>query len=106
MRCRPTVEGKMRTRVFPVRVLALGLAGAAHAQSFLGTIRGNVSDPQGAAVSDAAVLVVDEATGVPRAVSTDSEGRFEATNLKPGTYRIDVTTSSFKEYKQSGVVLR
>ncbi|HEY8150942.1 MAG TPA: carboxypeptidase-like regulatory domain-containing protein [Vicinamibacteria bacterium] len=97
----------MRTRVFAVVLLAfLGVAGAAHAQSFLGTIRGTVSDPQGAGVSDAAVLVVDEATGVPRAVSTDSQGRFEAANLKPGTYRIEVATPNFKEFKQTGITLR
>ena len=97
----------MRTRVFGVLLLAfLAIAGAAHAQSFLGTIRGTVIDPQGGGVSDAAVLVVDEATGVPRAVGTDSQGRFEASNLKPGTYRIEVATPNFKEFKQTGVVLR
>ena len=97
----------MRTRVFGVLLLAfLGVAGAAHAQSFLGTIRGTVIDPQGGGVSDAAVLVVDESTGVPRAVGTDSQGRFEASNLKPGTYRIEVATPNFKEFKQTGVVLR
>ena len=96
----------MRTRVFPVLLLTLALAGAAHAQTFLGTIRGTVVDPQGGGVSDAAILVVDESTGVPRAVSTDSQGRFEAANLKPGTYRIEVATPNFKEYKQTGVVLR
>jgi Carboxypeptidase regulatory-like domain len=97
----------MRTRVFAVLLLTvLGAAGAAHAQSFLGTIRGTVSDPQGAGVADAAVLVVDESTGVPRAVSTDSQGRFEAANLKPGTYRIEVATPNFKEFKQTGITLR
>jgi Carboxypeptidase regulatory-like domain len=97
----------MRTRVFGVLLLAfLAVAGAAHAQSFLGTIRGTVSDPQGGGVSNAAVLIVDEATGVPRAVSTDPQGRFEAANLKPGTYRIEVATPNFKEFKQTGVVLR
>ena len=97
----------MRTRVFGVLLLAfLAIAGAAHAQSFLGTIRGTVIDPQGGGVADAAILVVDEATGVPRAVGTDSQGRFEASNLKPGTYRIEVTTPNFKEFKQTGVVLR
>src|SRR5712691_6306054 len=97
----------MRTRVFAVLLLAfLGVAGATHAQSFLGTIRGTVVDPQGAGVKDAAVLVVDESTGVPRAVTTDSRGRFEAANLKPGSYRVEVATPSFKEFKQTGVVLR
>src|SRR5438552_14689311 len=97
----------MRTRVIAVLLLSfLGVAGATHAQSFLGTVRGRVVDPPGAGGADAAVLVVDESTGVPRAVSTDSQGRFEATNLKPGTYRIEVATPNFKEFKQTGVVLR
>jgi carboxypeptidase family protein len=97
----------MRTRIFAGLLLAvLGTAAAVHAQTFLGTIRGTVSDPQGAGVADAAVLVVDEATGVPRAIATDAQGRFEAANLKPGSYRIEVATPNFKEFKQTGVVLR
>ncbi|HVR70329.1 MAG TPA: TonB-dependent receptor [Vicinamibacteria bacterium] len=97
----------MRTRVLWGTLLALaGAAGAIQAQSFLGTIRGTVVDPQGAAVSGASVLVVDESTGVPRAVETDAQGRFETPNLRPGTYRVEVITPSFKKYEQTGVVLR
>jgi hypothetical protein len=100
-------EEMMRTRVFVALILAvLGLAGAGHAQSFLGTVRGTVVDPQGAAVSGASVLIVDESTGVPRPVETDAQGRFEATNLKPGTYRVEVITTNFKKYEQTGVVVR
>ena len=79
-------------RVLILLLSMLGAAAAVRAQSFLGTIRGTVVDPQGGAVSGAAVLIVDESTGVPRAVDTDAEGRFEAVNLRPGTYRIEVTT--------------
>jgi hypothetical protein len=97
----------LRTRVSAVVLLAvLAVAGAAGAQSFLGTIRGTVVDPQGAAVPKASVLVTDESTGVPRPVETDAEGRFEAPNLKPGTYRIEVITSSFKKAERTGIVLR
>src|SRR6266536_4067968 len=97
----------MRTRVLVVLLLSvLGVAGAARAQSFLGTIRGTVVDPQGAAVSGASVLIVDEATGVPRPVESDAEGRFEAPNLKPGTYRVEIVTPNFKKYEQTGIVLR
>src|SRR3954453_11082132 len=78
----------------------------AGAQSFLGTIRGTVVDPQGSVVPGAAVLIVDESTGVPRAVETDAEGRYEATNLKPGTYRVEVVTTNFKKFERTGVVLR
>ena len=78
----------------------------ATAQSFLGTIRGTVVDPQGSVVPGAAVLIVDEATNVPRAVETDAEGRYEATNLRPGTYRVEVVTTNFKKFERTGVVLR
>lgn len=82
------------------------LGGPALAQSFLGTIRGTVTDPQGGVMAGAAVLIVDESTGVPRAVDTDKEGRFEAANLRPGTYRVEVVTEQFKKYEKTGVVLR
>jgi len=97
----------MRTRVLLGTLVALAtVAGVVQAQSFLGTIRGTVVDPQGAMVSGASVLVVDESTGVPRAVETDAQGRFEAPNLRPGTYRVEVVTPNFKKYEQTGIVLR
>jgi outer membrane receptor protein involved in Fe transport len=81
------------------------LVGPALAQSFLGSIRGTVTDPQGAPVAKAAVLIVDEQTGVPRPAETDAEGRFEAANLRPGNYRIEVVTEQFKKSERPGVVL-
>jgi hypothetical protein len=82
------------------------LATPAAAQSFLGTIRGTVLDPQGQAVQGAAVLITDEATGVPRTVDTDAEGRYEAPDVRPGTYRVEVITQNFKKFERTGVVLR
>jgi hypothetical protein len=87
----------------------LAVAGAAapvYAQSILGTIRGTVTDPQGAAVASVPVLITDEATGVPRTVDTDAQGRYEASNLRPGSYRVEVVTSSFKKFEQTGVVVK
>jgi len=89
-------------------ILLLLLAAAAvptFAQSTLGTIRGLVTDPQGGVVAKAAVLVVDEATGIPRNVDTDAEGRYEASNLRPGTYRVEVVTANFKKAQKTGVVV-
>ena len=77
-----------------------------HAQSVLGTIRGTVTDPQGGMVPKAAVLITDEATGVPRTLETNAEGFYEASNLRPGTYRVEIVTPSFKKYEQPGVVVR
>lgn len=92
--------------VFLALMLLLGVAAAVSAQSVLGAIRGTVTDPQGAVVAKATVLITDEATGVPRTTETDAEGRFEALSLRPGTYRVEIITTSFKKYEQTGVVLR
>jgi hypothetical protein len=93
-------------RVVGLLLIAVGLAGPAAAQSFLGSIRGTVLDPQGNPVSGAAVLITDEATGVPRTLETDSQGRYEAANLQPGTYRVEVVTEHFKKFERTGVLVR
>jgi hypothetical protein len=79
---------------------------SAWGQSFLGTIRGTVTDPQGQVVQGATVLIIDEATNATRTLNTDAEGRYEAANLRPGTYRVEVVTTSFKKFERTGVVLR
>ena len=85
---------------------AMVVSAPAWAQSVLGTLRGTVSDPQGGVVAKASVLITDEATGIPRTLETDAQGRYEATNLRAGTYRVEVITSSFKKYEKTGVVVR
>jgi hypothetical protein len=95
-----------RPLIFCLLLALAAWSAPAAAQSFLGTIRGTVADPQGAAVSGAAILIVDEATGVPRALETDAEGRYEAANLRPGTYRVEVVTTNFKKFERPGVVVR
>jgi len=92
--------------VIGVVLVVASLAAPARSQSFLGSIRGTVVDPQGSAISGAAVLVTDEATGVPRTLETDAAGRYEATNLQPGTYRVEVLTPNFKKFERPGVVVR
>jgi hypothetical protein len=87
-------------------LIPLAFATSSAAQSFLGTLRGTVLDPQGAAVKGAAVLVTDEATGVPRALETDDQGRYEAANLQPGMYRVEVMAPSFKKFEKTSVLVR
>ena len=87
-------------------LIPLAFATSAAAQSFLGSIRGTVLDPQGGAVKGAAVLITDEATGVPRAVETDDQGRYEAPNLRPGTYKVEVIAPSFKKFEKTTILVR
>ena len=43
---------------------------------------------------------------VPRSIDTDAEGRYEASNLQPGTYKVEVLTTSFKKFEKTGVLVR
>ena len=68
--------------------------------------RGTVTDPQGAVVSGASVLIIDEDSGATRTIDTDTEGRYEAAKLRPGTYRVEVVAPNFKKFEKTGIVLR
>jgi hypothetical protein len=73
-----------------------GIATAFSQGTNLGTIRGTVTDPNGAIIPNASVQVTDQDTGLSRDLTTDSEGNYEATALKPGSYKVSVTGSGFK----------
>lgn len=71
----------------------------------LGTVRGTVTDAQGAVVPGAAVQVIDQETGLLRALVTDNQGNYEAVDLKPGRYKVTVTLSGFTTAEITGVDL-
>jgi hypothetical protein len=102
----PPQRARGRRLLLPLLAAVVLAGGPAFAQSFLGTFRGTVTDPQGAAVDKAVVVITDEATGVSRSVQTDAQGRYEASNMRPGMYRVEVVTDSFKKYERTGVLLR
>ena len=89
-------------------ILLILLAGAspALAQSFLGDVAGNRHRRPGRVVSGASVLIIDEDSGATRTIDTDTEGRYEAARLRPGTYRVEVVAPSFKKFEKTGIVLR
>ncbi|MFL6208646.1 MAG: carboxypeptidase regulatory-like domain-containing protein [Pyrinomonadaceae bacterium] len=62
----------------------------------LGTIRGVVTDQNGAAIPNATVKVTDVATDISQELTTNGEGNYEAAGLKYGTYRVTVTAPGFK----------
>lgn len=61
----------------------------AHAQGIgsSGNINGTVTDPAGAVLPKATVIVLDTRTGLRRTVATDTTGQFQVTNLFPGFSR-------------------
>src|SRR2546430_141599 len=85
-------------------LVALALAGGALAQSAgTGAISGTITDPHGAIVQDATVVVRNVETGISRSLATTGEGLYSALLLPPGKYEVRVSKSGFAEVVQTDV---
>ncbi len=90
------MHGPARKFVSPAEILLVAVLIAffaltalhLHAQVVGGTLSGLVTDPTGAALSDASVLVHNDETGNERHLTTGSDGRFSAPSIPIGTYTI------------------
>jgi outer membrane receptor protein involved in Fe transport len=59
------------------------------------TLRGAVTDPNGARIAGATVKVTQLATGTVRTTTTNDEGIYVLANLAPGSYELRVEASGF-----------
>ena len=69
----------------------------ASAQTATGEVNGTVSDPNGAAVSGAAVKLINQATKAESETATNQSGYFTFVNLKPASYVLMVEVTGFKK---------
>ena len=67
----------------------------ASAQS-TGTIQGLITDAQNAVLPGVTVTVSSTTTGVSRNLVTDTDGRYSAPSLPPGSYRVSAKLQGFK----------
>jgi len=81
------------------------VAGIANAQYTTGSLTGVVSDPTGAAVSDARVTVRNVATSYQESVSTGQDGSFAFPRLRVGTYELTAERTGFDLYVQNGITI-
>ena len=64
-------------------------------QRDLGTITGTVTDAQGAAVANAKVTIVNDATSVSYDTVTTDTGAYSRPAINPGTYTVSVESPAF-----------
>src|SRR5215467_1710869 len=98
--CPPTwgccVNTLKLVRVWVVAAMVVLMSSSlVYAQVAGATLSGSVTDPSGLVLTGAQVSVANIATGVVRAVMSDSAGFYIAPNLVPGQYRINVEAKGF-----------
>jgi hypothetical protein len=76
-----------------------------YAQEVGATIYGAVSDPAGAAVPDATVVVLNPETGQTVSVTSGADGNYLVPSLRPGTYSLSVERTGFAKSVQTGIKL-
>ena len=91
--------------IAPLALLALLflLVPNARAQVLYGSLVGNVTDPNGAAVEGAKVELTNVTTGVVSNVMTDERGGYSLHDLQVGVYKVAISRSSFKTTVKEGV---
>ncbi|HUK25197.1 MAG TPA: TonB-dependent receptor [Terriglobales bacterium] len=78
---------------------------ATFGQTYQGRILGTVTDPSGAVVPGATVIITNAATNVSRTLTTGAGGDYIAPNLEPGPYQVTVEAPSFKKEVRTGLRL-
>lgn len=75
-------------------------------QELQGTINGTVTDPSGAVIPGAKVVVTrNGVNGASRTTVTGSSGYYTITHLPAGTYTVAITANGFQAYEAQNVIL-
>lgn len=102
--CHAAVQPRFVHRVLlTVLGMLLSFPLAIHAQTYYGTIVGNVTDATGAAVPGAKVTIRNVATNSTYTATTSGHGSYSVPQLAGGTYEVHVTSGNFKEFVSTGV---
>src|SRR5215469_619584 len=97
---------RSRSRRFAVLLVSLVVfVTLTFGQSATTSLRGTITDPKGAVVAGAAVMISDPATGVSHDTKTGDQGEYQFLELSPATYELIVKAQGFATVREKGVQL-
>jgi hypothetical protein len=86
--------------------IALSNSASIYGQNDTGTVSGIITDPSGAAVPGATVLLTNTGTSAARSVVTSESGHYVVPTLNPGSYTLTVNKGGFGTYTETGVTIQ
>jgi hypothetical protein len=96
----------MKTKLAAVCYILLALCGSLLAQDTRGAISGRITDPSGAIIPGASVVVSNTATGLKTSITANQDGYYQALFLPPGQYRLEAVAQGFKKAVRDNVEVR
>ncbi|HXY14660.1 MAG TPA: TonB-dependent receptor [Terriglobales bacterium] len=90
---------------FWVCLLTVFAATAAFAQAGRGSISGTVTDPSGAVIPRAQVVLLDRATGTKQHTVTNAAGLYSFISLNPGEYHVTASQTGFASVARDKVAV-
>ena len=91
-----TIKGMVALGSALILLLTLTAGTRLMAQTYSGSVVGNVTDPSGAGVPDTTITAKNVNTGITRSVKTDSVGSYRIGDLIPGVYTIKAEKTGFQ----------
>ena len=79
---------------------------ASFAQQVFGSIFGTVTDPNGAVVPNAKVIITDVSKGTKFEITTDSAGNYNKGQLIPDTYKLTIEATGFQRVASNEIDVR
>jgi len=73
------------------------------AQTFRGRLTGVITDPTGAVIAQAEVVLANLATGVAQRAVSNEQGVYLLPSVEPGQYRLTVSLAGFKTFVQEPI---
>ncbi|HET7099667.1 MAG TPA: carboxypeptidase regulatory-like domain-containing protein, partial [Terriglobia bacterium] len=93
-------------RILFCLVLTCWMASSAFGQAGRGRITGLITDPTGAAVPAATIVLLNPDTGVTLTAQTTGSGLYSFGSLNPGTYNVTVSKKGFATIVQKSVAVQ
>ena len=91
------VQAKTRQVLTFLFVLLVSISGVS-AQTNYGSVRGEVTDTQGATIGGAKVILSNQSTKVERVSVTNDKGIYQFGGVDPGTYKVTIAMPGFKTF--------
>ncbi len=83
---------------------ALSVSGMAQSLGSAGTVSGTVTDPTGAVIASATVIIQNSVTGYKRTATTDETGTFRFADVPPNNYQLSISANGFNGASQNLIV--